>query len=106
MNDRVVLLSIPGLRPQDVDSMPNLSRLAVDRTSLGPSFPCVTCPVQANMTTGVLPSEHGVIANGFYYRDKQEVVMWTAWNDCILAPQIWDTLHVKRPGTTPAVWFP
>ncbi len=106
MNDRVVLLSIPGLRPQDVDAMPNLSRLAVDRTSLGPSFPCVTCPVQANMTTGVLPSEHGVIANGFYYRDKQEVEMWTAWNDCILAPQIWDTLHEKRPGTTSAVWFP
>ena len=106
MNDRVVLLSIPGLRPQDVDSMPNLSRLAADRTSLGPSFPCVTCPVQANMTTGVLPSEHGVIANGFYYREKQEVEMWTAWNECILAPQLWDTLHEKRPGTTSAVWFP
>lgn len=106
MTDRVVLLSIPGLRPQDVDSMPNLARLAADRTALGPSFPCVTCPVQANMTTGVLPNEHGVIANGFYYRDKQEVEMWTAWNECILAPQIWDTLHDKRPGTTSAVWFP
>ncbi len=106
MNDHVVLLSIPGLRSSDLAHMPNLSRLTADRTSLAPSFPCVTCPVQANMTTGVLPREHGVIANGFYYRDKQEVEMWTAWNDCILAPQIWDTLHTERPGVTSAVWFP
>ena len=42
-----------------------------DQTSLVPSFPCVTCPVQANMTTGKLPREHGVVANGFYWRDKQ-----------------------------------
>ena len=35
------------------------------------AFPCVTWPVQANMLTGKLPAEHGVIANGFYWRDKQ-----------------------------------
>ena len=34
--------------------------------TLVPSFPAVTCPVQANMTTGSCPSEHGVVANGFY----------------------------------------
>ena len=82
MSDHVILLSVPGLRGQDVAAMPKLSRLTSggDRTTLVPSFPCVTWPVQANMLTGRLPAEHGVIANGFYWRDKHEVEMWTAWN--------------------------
>jgi predicted AlkP superfamily pyrophosphatase or phosphodiesterase len=109
MSEYVVLLSIPGLRPGDLASMPRLAGLASDGGAvlpLTPTFPCVTCPVQANMTTGVGPEVHGVIANGFYYRDKGEVEMWTAWNDCIQAPQIWDTLHERDPELTSAVWFP
>ena len=103
-----ILLSVPGLRSTDLVSMPNLSKLtaAGDRATLTPSFPAVTWPVQANMLTGKLPREHGVIANGFYWREKQEVEMWTAWNDKIAAPQIWDLLHQKDPKLTSAVWFP
>ncbi len=88
--------------------MPTLARLAAagDQMELVPSFPAVTCPVQANMTTGCLPREHGVVANGFYWRDKHEVEMWTAWNDCIGRPQIWDLLHEHDPSLTSAVWFP
>jgi predicted AlkP superfamily pyrophosphatase or phosphodiesterase len=67
MPQHVVLLSIPGLRERDLSSMPNLGRLATGGgyATLVPSFPAVTCPVQANMTTGVRPREHGVVANGF-----------------------------------------
>src|SRR5215471_15478179 len=103
----VVLLSIPGLRERDLAPMPNLSQLAAqgDRATLVPSFPAVTCPVQPNMTTGTLPREHGVVANGFYWRDKNQVEMWTAWNDCLERPQIWDLLHQRDPAITSAVWF-
>jgi len=108
MSVRVILLSIPGLRREDLAAMPNLRGMAEsgEQAVLAPSFPCVTCPVQANMTTGRTPREHGVIANGFYYRERHEFEMWTAWNECIEAPQIWDILHRDRPGTTSAVWFP
>jgi Type I phosphodiesterase / nucleotide pyrophosphatase len=108
MNDHVILLSIPGLRAQDLAAMPQLSRLMAggDRATLVPSFPCVTWPVQANMLTGKLPREHGVIANGFYWRDRHEVEMWTAWNEKIQQPQIWDLLHRHDPKLTSAVWFP
>jgi predicted AlkP superfamily pyrophosphatase or phosphodiesterase len=104
----VLLLSIPGLRARDIDAMPNLRRLtaAGDRASLVPNFPAVTCPVQANMTTGRRPLEHGVIANGFYWRDKDQIEMWTAWNDCIQRPQIWDILYQHDDELTSAVWFP
>jgi predicted AlkP superfamily pyrophosphatase or phosphodiesterase len=108
MKPHVILLSIPGLRAKDLASMHNLSLLTKDgdRATLVPSFPCVTCPVQANMTTGQLPIRHGVVANGFYYRDKREVEMWTAWNDCIEKEQIWDILAQHPDGFTSAVWFP
>ena len=115
MPNHIILLSIPGLRSQDLASMPNLTRLTAggDRATLTPSFPAVTWPVQANMLTGKLPREHGVVANGFYWRDKQEVEMWTAWNDKIQQPQIWDLLHInpkRQRGSegplTSAVWFP
>lgn len=32
--------------------------------------------------------------------------MWTAWNEVVQRPQIWDVLHQQRPGTRSAVWFP
>ena len=108
MPSNVVLLSIPGLRPQDVSQMPGLSSLMAkgDRATLVPSFPCVTWPVQANMLTGKLPAQHGVVANGFYWRERRQVEMWTAWNDKIAAPQIWDLLHESDSKLTSAVWFP
>ncbi len=108
MAPHVVLVSIPGLREQDLADMPRLVELTRggQRATLRPHFPAVTCPVQANMTTGKLPGQHGVVANGFYWRERQEVEMWTAWNDCIEQPQIWDLLHQSNPSLTSAVWFP
>jgi hypothetical protein len=106
--NHVIMLSVPGLRQADLAHMPRLSQLAAggETAALKASFPALTWPVQANMLTGKCASEHGVIANGFYWRDKHEVEMWTAWNDKILAPQIWDLLHQHDPALTSAVWFP
>jgi predicted AlkP superfamily pyrophosphatase or phosphodiesterase len=108
MTAHVVFLSIPGLRDKDLAHMPRLSALAQagEKGTLTTSFPCVTWPAQANMLTGKLPDQHGVIANGFYWRDKHQVEMWTAWNDKIQQPQIWDLLHQRDAKLTSAVWFP
>jgi predicted AlkP superfamily pyrophosphatase or phosphodiesterase len=108
MSRFVSLLSIPNLRARDLALMPNLSRLFAGggHAILIPSFPAVTCPVQANMTTGTPPREHGVVADGFYWRDQRRVEMWTSWNDCIQRPQIWDILHDRDRAITSAAWFP
>ncbi len=108
MAEYVVLLSVPGLREKDVARMPKLRELTAggEIADLVPSFPCVTCPVQANMTTGKLPNAHGVVANGFYWRDRRRVEMWTSPNECIDRPQIWDLLAHHEEGRTTAVWFP
>ncbi len=108
MSARLIFLSIPGLRHEDLPQMPHLQRLMDGGTQsrIAHSFPCVTWPSQANMLTGKKPSEHGVIANGFYWRDKRQVEMWTAWNEVIEQPQIWDVLKTEQPGVQSAAWFP
>ena len=112
MNDstspHVFFLSIPGLRAGDLDRMSKLASLFTGghRATLRSSFPAVTWPAQANMLTGKLPASHGVIANGFYWRDRNEVEMWTAGNEVIESPQIWDLMKERRPELTSAAWFP
>lgn len=108
MPQSVIFVSIPGLRRSDLALMPNLSAIADSGSvsTLVPSFPAVTCSVQANLTTGVGPEQHGVIANGFYHRETGEVEMWTAWNEAIQAPQIWRRLTDHDTALTSAVWFP
>jgi predicted AlkP superfamily pyrophosphatase or phosphodiesterase len=107
-NRFAVLLSIPGLRAADLASMPRLTALGKGGSTLpvAHTFPCVTCPSQATITTGTAPQQHGVIANGFYWRDKGEVEMWTAWNEAVQQPQIWTLLHRHDPSLTSAAWFP
>jgi hypothetical protein len=108
MAQPAVLLSVPALRERDVRVMPRLRELTAggEIAELRPGFPAVTCPVQANMTTGQSPAVHGVVANGFYWRQRRQVEMWTSPNECIGRPQLWDFLSHHESGLTSAVWFP
>ena len=106
MTSHLLSLSIPGLRPGDIEkaNTPTLFALANQgvMAEMAPTFPCVTSCVQASMLTGVPPSQHGIIANGFYHRDRRQVEMWTGWNDLIEAPQLWRALGGR--GLTSAAW--
>jgi predicted AlkP superfamily pyrophosphatase or phosphodiesterase len=106
--DHLIFFCVAGLRPGDIDKAKtptlygwaNEGALAV----LTPSFPCLTSCVQATMWTGLPPGEHGVIANGFFQRDRREVEFWVAHNDVITGEQIWDAIHAGRGDFTSAVW--
>ncbi len=109
MIDHLVLLAMPGLRPVDLEdetTAPTLSALARRGgcLPLEPSFPCVTSPVQASMLTGVGPGTHGVIANGFYYRDRKEVEFWVARHGILDAESIFTRLAREQPRATSMVW--
>ena len=108
MEKHLIFLTIPALRQQDLANMPKLMALFGEQnaTKIKHSFPAVTWPAQTAMLTGKLPSAHGVTANGFYWREKKEVEMWTAWNEVIQEPQLWDTLKTVDPKLTSLAWFP
>ncbi|MCA9101084.1 MAG: alkaline phosphatase family protein, partial [Planctomycetales bacterium] len=50
--------------------------------------------------------EYGMGVNGVGWSKLQKIEMWKAWNECIKAPQIWDTLRERDASATSAVWFP
>ncbi|NDC64330.1 MAG: alkaline phosphatase family protein [Planctomycetia bacterium] len=104
---RVLLLSVPGLRREDLPRMPFLGQLAASGACvpLAPGFPAVTCPVQATLTTGRTPAAHGVLANGVYDRAAGRLEMWTGPDGVHRAPRIWDRLRQTRPGLRTASWF-
>ncbi len=108
MSSPLVFLSIPGLRRRDLADMPRMRSLvqANQLRSLSQRFPAVTWPAQATMLTGALPSQHGIVANGIFHREKSAIEMWTAGNEVIERPQIWDHLTSAGRGLTSAAWFP
>ncbi len=64
----VILISIDGLRPDDLDRgvTPHLSRLAaqgVRAEAMRPSFPTKTFPNHYTLVTGLRPDHHGVVDN-------------------------------------------
>ena len=103
----VLLLSVPGLRAEDLSRMPFLQSLAARGgcVPLAPCFPAVTCPVQATLTTGVSPATHGVVANGVYDRAAHRLEMWISPDSVHRHPRLWDQLASARPGLRTAAWF-
>ena len=103
----VLLLSIPGLRQEDLSRMPTLESLAAGGgcVPLDPGFPAVTCPVQATLTTGAFPAAHGIVANGLYERGSHHLEMWISPDGVHRAPRLWDRLKAARPELRTAAWF-
>ncbi len=105
-HEHLVFVSMPALRTRDLQHMPRLRAMAESggQAELIPTFPCVTSPVQANMLTGRGPSEHGIIGNGFYHRDRGVVELWVGRNGLVEGSQVWDTLAGR--GISQAAWIP
>ncbi len=52
-------------------------------------FPAVTCTVQATLRTAALPSKHGMVANGRYYRELRKIMFWEQSSALVGGARIW-----------------
>lgn len=68
-------------------------------------LPAVTCSVQATYLTGVMPDQHGIVGNGWYFREMDEIKFWRQSNKLIQAPKIWEEAKKKNPEFTCANLF-
>ncbi|WP_305790088.1 nucleotide pyrophosphatase/phosphodiesterase family protein [Symbioplanes lichenis] len=100
----VVVLDVVGLTPKLLRHMPRLSRLAQTgfQASLGTVLPAVTCTVQSTFLTGAPPSEHGIVGNGWYFRELGEVFLWRQHNRLVGGEKLWDAARAVQPGYTVA----
>jgi predicted AlkP superfamily pyrophosphatase or phosphodiesterase len=106
---KLIIIDVVGLTKNDLNQqkLPNISTIAQSGTSASiiPSFPAVTCSVQATLTTGYNPSEHGIIANGFFDRDTNQVSFWEQYASLVQKPRVWDILKQKNSQLKTALLF-
>ena len=103
-----VVLNVVGLTQNLLGPhTPNLRKLSHqgDIRHLNTITPAVTSSVQATFTTGLLPREHGIVANGWYYRDLSEVWFWRQSNRLVRGEKIWETARRIDPSFTCAKLF-
>jgi predicted AlkP superfamily pyrophosphatase or phosphodiesterase len=99
---------VVGLTPALVGAhTPSLARLAARGAmrSLATVTPAVTCTVQSTLVTGLPPSGHGAVANGWYFRDLAEVWLWRQSNRLIAGEKIWEAGKRRDPAFTCAKMF-
>ena len=99
MRPTLVILAV-GLSPALVGAhTPNLKRLA-DGGAMRPMqvpIPAVTCTVQSTLLTGLAPAQHGIVANGWYFRDLAEVGFWKQSNHLVAGEKIWEAGRARNP---------
>ncbi|MCQ2001117.1 alkaline phosphatase family protein [Arthrobacter zhaoxinii] len=95
----VLLLDVVGLTALSLRHMPRLSKLAAAGWSseLATVLPAVTCTVQSTMLTGLAPSEHGIVGNGWYFRELGDVFFWRQHNKLVAGEKIWESARRKDP---------
>ena len=105
---RTAVLNVVGLTPKLLG--PNTPRLDGAAREGGlirvkPVLPAVTCTVQSTYLTGLPPSGHGAVANGWYDRELAEHHFWKQSNRLVRGEKLWETVRRKRPGFTCAKVF-
>jgi predicted AlkP superfamily pyrophosphatase or phosphodiesterase len=87
----LVLINAVGLTPRLVLLAPRLAGLVKTgwRRSLREVVPAVTCTAQATLLTGKTPAEHGIVGNGWLWRDTGEVRFWQQSNRLIEAEALY-----------------
>ena len=104
----LLVLDVVGLTPDLLGAdTPALSKLAAEgfQASLEPVLPAVTCTSQATMLTGTPPRDHGVVGNGWYFRDRAEVALWHQSNHLVAGKKVWERGREREAGFTCAKLF-
>jgi predicted AlkP superfamily pyrophosphatase or phosphodiesterase len=108
---KTIVIDVVGLTPGFIgDNTPFLQKWSgqAKMAPVGHVLPAVTCSVQATYLTGKWPSEHGIVANGWYFRDVCEVRNWHQSNKLVQAQKIWEVAKAQDPTFTCANicwWF-
>jgi predicted AlkP superfamily pyrophosphatase or phosphodiesterase len=100
---KTVIINAVGLSPSLLGpATPRLNHLvqAGKIASIGSVIPAVTTAVQSTYLTGAWPADHGIVANGWYFRDECEIKFWKQSNALVQRPKVWDLARQRDPKFT------
>lgn len=96
---RTFVLNVVGLTRSLIgEHTPNLRSLLPGSANIKTITPAVTCSVQSTYLTGKLPSEHGIVGNGWYFRDLSAVMFWRQSNRLVQSEKIWHVGKRRNPS--------
>lgn len=72
------------------------------KVKVEPIIPAVTCSSQSTYVTGKMPSDHGIVGNGWYFKDECEIKFWRQSNKLVQQKKIWEYAKEADPSFTSA----
>ncbi len=58
-------------------------------------WPAITCTAQASFRTGRRAGDHGVVANGLFFKDLRKVLFWEQSSALCEGPRIWEDFRAR-----------
>jgi len=92
---KLCIINVVGLTPNLMRHAPRLSQLG-SATPLRPPIPAVTMTSQATLLTGLPPSQHGIVGNGWYYRDTCEIRFWQQANSLVQGSKFYEGIRTAK----------
>ncbi|NJB70440.1 putative AlkP superfamily pyrophosphatase or phosphodiesterase [Saonia flava] len=105
---KTVVLNVVGLTQRLIGEHTPFIKSFLEKgkaANITPVVPAVTCSAQSTYLTGKWPSEHGIVANGWYFKEEHEVKFWRQSNTLVQSEKIWDKLKRMDPNFTCANMF-
>jgi predicted AlkP superfamily pyrophosphatase or phosphodiesterase len=103
---RTAVINVVGLTKSLLGRhTPNLSAFSDEIAVVDAVTPALTCSAQATYLTGKLPTEHGIVGNGWYFRELDQVLLWRQSNRLVQSPRIWHLARARDPSFTCANTF-
>lgn len=97
----LLVINIAGLGFTSINetNTPNLAKLAAGGSisSVQPPVPALTSPSQATILTGSLPIDHGIVANGWYFRDLALILNWQRSARLVQGETLWEAERKTNP---------
>ena len=100
--NRCVVIDVVGLTPRAAGA--HAAALGARRATASrrrarhrPARPS-PAPSSRRFLTGLTPAEHGIVGNGWYFRDLGEVFLWRQHNALVQGEKVWETARRAKPG--------
>lgn len=92
---KICLINVVGLTPKLLPHAPRIAQLGTARPWVSP-LPAVTSTCQATMLTGLSPREHGIVANGWYFRETAEIRFWQQANTLVQGEKLYEGVSTAK----------
>ena len=93
--NRVCVINVVGLTPELLPHAPRIAAVGAATPWQAP-VPAVTMTAQATMLTGKTPAEHGVVANGWYFRETGEIRFWQQANALVEGEKLYEGIDTAK----------